>query len=428
MQLNLRESIMKNLRIHYGWYVVGAGFLCIFACLGLGRFALGMLLPSMGSSLDLGYSEMGLISTVNFVGYLAAVLACGPLAERFGPRRVVSAALLLIGFSMILVGRVSHLWLIIVLYGLTGLGSGAANVPMMALVSAWFTPERRGRGTGFVVIGSGFAFLLCGWLIPFVNAAAGAEGWRTNWLLLGIVVLGAALICYLVLRDSPAEMGLLPCGMSAERHRAERRLPPRPLDIGRVVHMAVLYFLFGLTYVIYVTFIVTSLIQDRGFSEAAAGRAWSWIGLLSILSGPVFGILSDRLGRRLALVLVFSTQAVSYLLCALDLPTAFIYLSIALFGVVAWSVPSIMAALVGDTVGPEKAARIFGIVTFALGIGQIAGPAAAGWLAEQSGSFRSSFAVAAAFALLAAVLSALFRPRPESPPEPFPETKGEAGA
>ncbi len=403
---------MKLSRIHYGWRIVGAGFLCIFACLGLGRFALGMLLPSMGTSLDLSYSEMGLISTVNFVGYLAAVLACGPLAERFGSRKVVTGALLLIGVSMILVGRVADLWLIIVFYGLTGLGSGAANVPMMALVSAWFSPEKRGRGTGFVVIGSGFAFLLCGWLIPYVNAAAGAEGWRTSWLLLGGAVLVVGLVCYLVLRDSPAEMGLAPYGMSRERHAAEARAPARPLDLFRVVHMGALYFLFGLTYVIYVTFIITSLIQDRGFTEAAAGRAWSWIGLLSILSGPVFGTLSDRLGRRFALVLVFATQAAAYLLAALDLPTVFLYLSIAAFGIVAWSVPSIMAALVGDTVGPEKAARIFGFITFALGIGQVLGPAGAGWLAEKTGSFQAAFAAAAAFALLAAVLSALFRPAP----------------
>ncbi|MCK5194760.1 MAG: MFS transporter, partial [Desulfobulbaceae bacterium] len=48
--------------IHYGWYVIAAGTLSIFAGLGLGRFALGMLLPSMGEALHLSYSEMGLIS------------------------------------------------------------------------------------------------------------------------------------------------------------------------------------------------------------------------------------------------------------------------------------------------------------------------------------------------------------------------------
>ncbi len=49
----------------------------IIACLGFGRFALGMLLPSMGTSLSLDYAEMGAVSTGNFLGYLLAVLASG---------------------------------------------------------------------------------------------------------------------------------------------------------------------------------------------------------------------------------------------------------------------------------------------------------------------------------------------------------------
>jgi|GEM_PF-6412921 len=74
--------------LHYGWHIVWAGTLCIFASLGLGRFALGMLLPAMGGSLRLSYSQMGLVSTMNFVGYLIAVFFCGTLTARFGHRRL----------------------------------------------------------------------------------------------------------------------------------------------------------------------------------------------------------------------------------------------------------------------------------------------------------------------------------------------------
>ncbi|MCA1764697.1 MAG: YbfB/YjiJ family MFS transporter [Desulfobulbaceae bacterium] len=60
-------------RIHYGWHIVWSSTLGIFSCLGLGRFALGMLLPAMGASLGLSYSQMGLISTANF-----SVWPCSP--------------------------------------------------------------------------------------------------------------------------------------------------------------------------------------------------------------------------------------------------------------------------------------------------------------------------------------------------------------
>src|SRR5512146_1266104 len=75
--------------IHYGWVIVVTGTLCIVACLGFGRFALGMLLPSMAETLKLSYSQIGFISTGNFLGYLASVLFCGNIARRIGSRRLI---------------------------------------------------------------------------------------------------------------------------------------------------------------------------------------------------------------------------------------------------------------------------------------------------------------------------------------------------
>jgi len=158
-----------------------------------------------------------------------------------------------------------------------------------------------------------------------------------------------------------------------------------------------------------VTFIVTSLVKEHGFSEAIAGSFWSAIGFLSLFSGPVFGTLSDRIGRRGGLAIVFSIQTAAYLLVALPLPVEALYLSIACFGVVAWSIPSIMLAAVSDQVGPEHALSAFGFITFVFGLGQIAGPAVAGLLAERTGSFHSSFGMAAAFAALAIALTTRLR-------------------
>ncbi len=398
--------------IHYGWYVVAAGTLCIFAGLGFGRFALGMLLPAMGGSLNLTYSQMGLISTSNFVGYLLAVLVCGYLSSRIGSRLLIFLALLLVAASMLLVSQADTVMTVALFYTLTGVGSGASNVPMMALVASWFGTRHRGKAAGFIVIGSGFAILLAGKLIPYLNQLREADGWRISWLVLGIIVLVIAIICFLVIRDSPAELGLEPyTGLKTTG------LKGRPaIDTGyeyvtkkNIYHLGAIYFLFGYTYVIYATFIVTTLVQERGFSETVAGNFWSWVGFLSLFSGPVFGTLSDKLGRKTGLIMVFSIQMCAYLLVALALPGMFLYLSIGCYGIVAWAIPSIMAALVGDYVGPQKTARVFGFITFIFALGQIAGPAVAGFLAERYGSFSSSFLMAALFAGLAVVLTGFLR-------------------
>ena len=72
-----------------------------------------------------------------------------------------------------------------------------------------------------------------------------------------------------------------------------------------------------------------------------------------------------------------------------------------------------MAALVGDYVGPQKTARVFGFITFIFALGQIAGPAVAGLLAEKYGSFSSSFLMAAVFAGAAVFLSARLKKQTE---------------
>ncbi len=75
---------MEKPRVHYGWVVAAAGAMTVFSCLGLARFAYGMLLPLMGKSLSLRYDEMGFIGTGNFAGYLAAVALAPVCMKRWG--------------------------------------------------------------------------------------------------------------------------------------------------------------------------------------------------------------------------------------------------------------------------------------------------------------------------------------------------------
>jgi MFS family permease len=397
---------------HYAWVIVVTGMICIVACLGFGRFALGMLLPSMASTLNLSYSQIGFISTGNFIGYLIAVLLCGRIAERTGSRRLIVAALVIIALSMALISRAHHFITILVLYFITGMGSGAANVPVMGLITAWFDRAIRGRAAGFVVIGSGFAIIISGKLIPWVNRMVGPEGWRLNWLILAGMVGTIAIVASFFLKNRPADLGLEPLGGEGKTMTAVSRevRDDRSIYRNRTLYLlGSIYFLFGYTYVIYATFIVTTLVKERGFSETIAGNFWSWVGFLSLFSGPIFGTLSDRVGRKAGLMIVFSFQMLAYLLVAAHLPPLFLYLSIGFYGVVAWSIPSIMVAAVSEYVGVDKALAAFGFITFIFGLGQITGPSVAGVLAEKTGSFSSSFAMAAAFAGSAIILTSFLK-------------------
>jgi MFS family permease len=408
----VKISERNDERIHYGWVIVFTGMLSICACLGFGRFALGMLLPSMASTLNLTYSQMGFISTANFSGYLISVLVSGHWSGRIGTRRMIFLALLTVGISMALISQATNFYQVLLLYAVTGIGSGATNVPVMGLVSSWFSSNRRGRAAGFIVIGSGFAIIISGSLIPFINRLYGAEGWRTSWLILSALVLAISAISLLLIRNRPEEKGLRPFGADDAATGTIGKTIKATGTVYReksIYYLGLIYFLFGYTYVIYATFIVTTLVKERGFSESLAGNFWSMVGLLSLFSGPVFGTISDKLSRKTGLIIVFTFQMAAYLLVATGLPGVFLYFSIFFYGVVAWSIPSIMAAAVGDYVGSRNAATAFGLITFIFGFGQISGPAIAGILAEKTGSFSSSFYMAGAFAAMAILLTSFLK-------------------
>ncbi len=418
----MNQNPINKSNVHYGWVIILTGGLTVFSCLGLARFAYSMLLPSMGNALRLGYDQMGYIGTGNFAGYLAAVAMAPFFMHRFGGRRTITFGLALLASCMILIGYGAGFVPVLILYFLTGIGSGLANVPMMVLVSHWFTKEKRGWAAGLMLAGNGLAIIFAGMIVPLLNRTLGNDGWRSGWQILGAISAGIAVTAGMFLRNSPADLGVSPLGQGNETG-SESNAPRKAAgERGIVIHLGALYLLFGLTYMIYGTFIVTTMVSERGMAEVTAGRFWAWVGFFSIFSGPLFGILSDRIGRKGGFMAVFAVQTVSYGLASANLGMWPLYLSIALYGIAAWSVPTIMAAAVGDYLGPARAAAGFSIVTFFFGAGQTIGPGLAGIVAKYTGTFSTSYLLAASATGTAVLLASLLR----KPPREDPVAPGQA--
>ncbi|WP_298267311.1 MFS transporter [Geobacter sp.] len=240
-----------------------------------------------------------------------------------------------------------------------------------------------------------------------MNRLYGADGWRSDWLVLGLLCLLVAAGAALFLRNHPAEVGLEPLG---------RPLPPsdeqfvsreRRGDGVILLRLGLLYLVFGATFMVFGTFIVTTMVGEYGFSEAKAGFYWSWVGLFSMFSGVGFGALSDRIGRKWGLALVFAVQTAAYLLAGLK-PGGSLLLSasIVLYGVAVFAIPAIMAAAVGDYLGLSRAATSFATITLFFAFGQSVGPAMAGVIAKATGTFRYAYLLAAALTVAAAFLAA----------------------
>jgi MFS family permease len=317
---------------------------------------------------------------------------------------------------MVFISRAMGFIDILFLYIATGVGSGLANVPMMGLVSHWFLKSNRGRAAGIMLSGNGIAIVFAGLFIPWVNASMGSEGWRTGWLVIGIISLLIAILAGVLLRNEPADLGVKPLGEAEPSVASTARASEKrdKSNRGTMIHLGCIYSLFGATYVVYATFIVTTMINERGFGENTAGTFWAIVGGLSIFSGPLFGWLSDRLGRKIGMMVVYTLFTIAYVLVAADLPNVFLYASIGIFGLAVWSIPTIMSAAVGDYTGPAQAVKAFGFITLFFGVGQISGPAVAGFLADMSGTFSMAFWLCAVLTTSAVVLTYFLKSPSES--------------
>jgi predicted MFS family arabinose efflux permease len=173
-----------------------------------------------------------------------------------------------------------------------------------------------------------------------------------------------------------------------------------------LLRLGLLYLVFGATFMVYGTFIVTTMVREYGLTEARAGLYWSWVGFFSLFSGVSFGTLSDKIGRNWGLALVFLVQSTAYVLAGCKLGGAALLISVLLYGSAFFSIPAIMAAAVGDYLGVSGAANAFVLVTIFFAIGQTVGPGGAGLIAGLTGSFTSTFLLSAILTVGAALLAA----------------------
>jgi sugar phosphate permease len=408
---------------HYGWTVLAISTLTVMGSIGLARFGYTLILPAMQDSLSMSNTQTGALATANFLGYLVLAVVGGALASRYRPRWVIGISMLVAGTAMVLTGVATGFAGAFVWRMVTGVGSGGANVPVMSLVPAWFSARRRGMATGIAVGGSSLGLVLMGTLLPGVLERGGAVGWRYGWFVLGSVVLVLGVLGLIFLRDRPGDKGLRPVGARGEDDslgpglaRPAGRVQGAGLaDWSRVYrnralwHLAIVYIAFGLSYVIYSTFFAKYLIAEGGYSRQAAGGLWAIIGWISILSGIGWGSLSDRIGRKYALALVYLIQAFSFTAFALWRTDSGYVASVIAFGLTGWSIPGIVAAACSDYVGSRLAPAAFGFATLFFGLGQVAGPTIGGWLADATGSFAPAFLLAGSVALLGAIGSVLLQ-------------------
>ncbi|MBS4216171.1 YbfB/YjiJ family MFS transporter [Neobacillus rhizophilus] len=382
----------KNQQI---WKYALTSTLVSLCVIGFGRMSYGILMPFMKDSLSLTYQQAGLLGTVTAVGYLSLVLFVGIFAAKWGSRKLI-----IIGTLLVTCGLVYLTWtqtFLSCLVGMVLLGIGAAftYTPLVNIVVGWY-PQQRGMMIGFIISGLGLGSLISSLLIPVFTDWFSTNGWRYLWLLFSFVTLLSSFVSYRILRDPPTVL-----------HKTDQKGHSFVHDVylnKKVVLVAVIYGLIGFAYLIPQSFLFSFLL-DSHINQYSAGHIMSLGSIMSIFSGPLWGTISDKIGRKTSMLITLFLGAVSMII-----PIIFpVYLGFVicqfLWGITYVGMLSLIQALSTEQVHQSYAPVALGYVTVYFAVGQFIGPGLGGWFIDYLGGIPSALYLCSGLLLAAFVLS-----------------------
>lgn len=375
---------MPSRRAGGRWAIVGIVVLAAMVAQGFGRFTYALVLPAVQDDLAISYTLAGSFGTANLTAYLLGTASVAVVANRIPLDRMMRIGI--VGSAVGLTGMwwSPNLVVLAAAMVLTGLAGAWVWIPAPGVSASLVAPERRGMAIGIVGTGIGTGFVLASWA-----SRSFAGGWRTIYgaeAVLGVVTTALVLM---FLRTGTAVSG-------------DRR---PSLDALRKVpgwtRLVVAYASYGLSMSLFVNFLVARLEEDAGFSAAATATVFATFGVATIFGGPIFGPLSDRIGRNTAMTIGFAGMGSAAVLALVDTQPAPLFAAV-VFGLAFAGVPTTLAAHLSDHLTTQQFGSAFGTITLAFGIAQMIGPQLGGFLGDATGAFTLVFVLSAAIAAIGA--------------------------
>ncbi|AJE04315.1 YbfB/YjiJ family MFS transporter [Geobacter pickeringii] len=357
---------------------VAAGFLTLVVVMGIGRFLYTPLLPLMLTEYGLRTEQAGFLASLNYVGYLAGAFAAGPLCHRFREFRVLVAGLLISCLTTAATGLSTDFVWVTAARLLAGIASALAFVAVSGLVLLIVARDGRENLTGLYYGGVGGGIVLTGLAALPTARIWGAGG---TWILFGAVgaTLSGVVLLLLQRHDEPRH--------SAATPRAT--LPWHP----RFARLVIAYGLEGFGYIITGTFMVAAANATVG--PTGAHLAWVVAGCAALPSAFLWSTAARRWGRLKPLVVAFFLQGAGIILPAALNGAAALFAGALLFGATFMGIVT-LALSEGASYAPTARARIVGLMTGIYGIGQIVGPALAGYFSARTGTYHIAIFIASA--------------------------------
>ncbi|TWC66453.1 MFS transporter [Herbaspirillum sp. SJZ099] len=400
-------------RFHYAWVVVGVIFLVLLCSAGIRATPSVMILP-LEQEFGWNRSTISVVISVNIALYGLIGPFSAAAMQRFGIRRVVLGALVLLASGTALSTLMHMPWHMLLSWGLlVGAGTGvAANTLGATIVSRWFE-ARRGFAMGLLTASAATGQMV---FLPLMASMVGAYGWRSVAFLVSAVALLAIPLVWLLLPESPAAIGQKMVGQTADiDEAAASKKNPLAIAFGalrssvRMPDFWLLFFSFfvcGLSTNGYIGTQFIAMCNDYGINEVGGASILAAMGMLDLVGTTLSGWLSDRYNPRVLLFWYYGLRGVALIF----LPYAFglQYYGLAIFAIfygldwIATVPPTVRLA--NDVFGRLAAPVVFGWIVAGHQLGAATATTLAGYMRATLGNYTLSSILMGTACLVGAVM------------------------
>jgi OFA family oxalate/formate antiporter-like MFS transporter len=387
------------------WVQLVIGLICM-ACVANLQYGWTLFVNPIDAKFHWGRSAIQVAFTTFVLVETWLIPVEGYLVDRFGPRWVVLSGGVLVGLAWVANSVAASLPILYMAAALGGIGTGCVYGTCVGNALKWF-PRRRGLAAGITAAGFGAGAAIT---IGPIARMIGTSGYEQAFLVFGLIQGGIVFVMAWFLLAPPPHLSNVKVKASQTAHGYS------PIEVLRSPVFYVMYLMFvlvaagGLTMAASMAPIAKDLHIDKmpvdllGFTLPALVFALSLNRIFDGVGRPLFGWLSDHIGREntMAIAFLIGAGALFTLNKAGNNPLMFVLVTALYFGVYG-EVFSLFPATQGDTFGSKYAAANAGMLYTAKGAGSVLVPIAA--LIAKNHGWGAVFFIAMTFNVIAALLA-----------------------
>lgn len=400
--------------VFYGYIIAIATFSIFLVVFGM-RFTYGVFFTPMANDLGWSHATTSLAYSISMLMEGTFNIILGSVNDKYGPRVVITLSGILIAVGYCLIPLASSVWQFYLFYGgLIGIGTGGMFVPMVSTIARWFK-VRRSLMTGIVLSGVGFGMLI---MAPLANRFIESFGWRTTFLMMGIIILIIVTLSAQFLKRDPSTMGLLPYGDTAKAYN--RKLPTEGQSLKQAFRKYQLWFIMFMLFFYGYNLLSISIhiVPDAiklGVSATIAASILATLGGFQIVGRIGMGAMADYIGNKRVFVVAFIAGIISLIWLTFNSVTWAFFIFAIVFGVAQGGIASTQSPLVASLFGLKSHGLIFGVCGFFFTLGGALGPYVTGYIFDITGSYHLAFIICIGIGVLGLILTLLIRPLEGAP-------------